>query len=251
MVRCSSLDSRTLPYEALPTDPRRSALQPAIAALGLEPSALGAADLQCVLVIASCGAGRQLLLKAASPEERREWERALVDAAEALREASRGGDASAAGSSGSTPVDAETSGGRYGSREGGCLGEPADSTTAGSFSATGAAGSNGSNGSNGSAPPTVPLLVNLPTGGSSSSQSSSVCASPRRRSLLGYSLRSPRSTPPSASAADDSGTSPARSAPRPRRMSTPGTDESVSSPRGASDIGPPPAASTKDTYVEA
>ena len=47
LVRCSTLgNSRTLPYEANPTDQRRSALQPAIAALGLEPSALNADDLQ-------------------------------------------------------------------------------------------------------------------------------------------------------------------------------------------------------------
>ena len=76
IVRCHTLTktgARTLPYDAEPTDARRSALQPAIAALGLEPAAFSVADLKCLLIVATRGAGNQLFLKASSADERREW----------------------------------------------------------------------------------------------------------------------------------------------------------------------------------
>ena len=87
IVRCHTLTktgTMTLPSDAEPTDARRSALQPAIAALGLEPAAFSVADLKCLLIVATRGAGNQLLLKASSADERREWETRIVEASEAI-----------------------------------------------------------------------------------------------------------------------------------------------------------------------
>ena len=93
IVRCHTFSGpRTLPYDSDPRNQRRSALQPAIAALGLEPSALTGPELENVFVVATAGAGNQLLLRASSAAERREWENALVEASEICMSRQAAGD---------------------------------------------------------------------------------------------------------------------------------------------------------------
>ena len=106
LVRCASLGgAHTLPYDADPADPRASALQPAIAAIGLDSGLLNEADLPCLLVIASLSPQHgchHVLLRAASATERRAWEAELCETLETWARAAAAAEARADGGGGSS-----------------------------------------------------------------------------------------------------------------------------------------------------